>query len=75
MFPAIFTGRILRFTIEAWLALYFGRKLVRFMNSWVVEYAVYAVIVISIIGSAYSIYRWVKADSSKRIFNPRAASD
>jgi len=75
MFPAIFLGRLLRFIIEAMLALYFGRKLVRLMNSWVIEYAVYAVIIISIVGSIYSVYRWLRADSSKRIFRTRAASD
>jgi len=75
MLPAIFLGRMLRFTIEAMLALYFGRKLVRFMNSWVVEYVMYAVIIVSLIGSVYSVYRWLSADNKLRIFRTRAASD
>lgn len=75
MFPAIFLGRLLRFTIEAGLALYFGRRLVRLINSPVVEYAVYAIIIVSITGSAYSVYRWLSADSSRRILKNSAASN
>src|SRR6266700_1079558 len=37
---AVLGGRLVRFTIEAMLALAFGRKLERFLNSQIVEYVV-----------------------------------
>jgi len=57
---AVFLGRLLRFGIEAVLALYFGRQLIAFMNSDVVTYIVYALIGIAIILSTLSLMRWLK---------------
>ena len=58
---AVFFGRLLRFTLEAILAIYFGRKLLVLMRSPVVEYFVYALIAIAVIGSALSIAKWFGA--------------
>ena len=57
---AVFLGRLVRFGIEAVLALYFGRQLIAFMNSDVVTYIVYALIGIGIVLSTLSILRWLK---------------
>ena len=57
---AVFCGRIVRFTIEAMLALAFGRRLDRFINSKFVEYAVIAFIAVAVIGSIISVSRWIK---------------
>ena len=57
---AVFFGRLLRFGIEAVLALYFGRQLIAFMNSDVVTYIVYALIGIAVILSTLSLLRWFK---------------
>jgi membrane protein YqaA with SNARE-associated domain len=57
---AVFLGRLLRFGIEAVLALYFGRQLIAFMNSDVVTYIVYALIGIAIVLSTLSLLRWLK---------------
>jgi membrane protein YqaA with SNARE-associated domain len=57
---AVFLGRLLRFGIEAVLALYFGRQLIAFMNSDVVTYMVYALIGIAAILSTLSLLRWLK---------------
>jgi len=57
---AVFLGRLVRFGIEAVLALYFGRQLIAFMNSDVVTYIVYALIGIGIILSTLSLLRWLK---------------
>ncbi|HEX5601280.1 MAG TPA: VTT domain-containing protein [Pyrinomonadaceae bacterium] len=57
---AVFLGRVLRFGIEAVLALYFGRQLIAFMNSDVVTYIVYALIGIAVILSTLSLLRWLK---------------
>jgi membrane protein YqaA with SNARE-associated domain len=57
---AVFLGRLLRFGIEAILALYFGRQVLAFMNSDVVTYIVYGMIGIAIILSTLSLLRWLK---------------
>lgn len=57
---AVFLGRLLRFGIEAVLALYFGRHVIRFINSDVVTYIVYALIGIAVILSTLSLLRWLK---------------
>ena len=57
---AVFFGRLLRFGIEAILALYFGRQVLAFMNSDVVTYIVYGLIGIAVILSTLSLLRWLK---------------
>ena len=57
---AVFLGRLVRFGIEAVLALYFGRQLIAFINSDVVTYIVYALIGIAIVLSTLSVLRWLK---------------
>jgi len=57
---AVFLGRLLRFGIEAILALYFGRQVLAFMNSDVVTYIVYGLIGIGVILSTLSLLRWLK---------------
>jgi len=57
---AVFLGRLVRFGIEAVLALYFGRQLIAFMNSDAVTYVVYALIGIAVVLSTLSILRWLK---------------
>lgn len=57
---AVFFGRLLRFGIEAILALYFGRHVLAFMNSDVVTYIVYGLIGIAVILSTLSLLRWLK---------------
>jgi membrane protein YqaA with SNARE-associated domain len=57
---AVFIGRLIRFTIEAILALYFGRKLIAYINSDVVEYVVYGLIAIAIFASGASLIRWLR---------------
>lgn len=57
---AVFLGRLVRFGIEAVLALYFGRHLIAFIDSDVVTYIVYALIGIAVILSTLSLLRWLK---------------
>jgi membrane protein YqaA with SNARE-associated domain len=59
MLIAVFCGRLIRFTIEALLALRFGNQVIAFMNSRAVEYVIYFLIFISIAGSVFSIYKWL----------------
>lgn len=60
MLIAVFLGRLLRFGIEAVLALYFGRQMIAFLNSDVVTYLVYGLIGIAVVLSTLSLLRWVK---------------
>ncbi len=60
LFGAVFVGRLLRFGIEAGLALYFGRQLIAYINSDVLTYIVYALIVIGVVASTFSLIRWFK---------------
>lgn len=57
---AVFLGRLLRFGIDAVLALYFGRQVIAFMNSDVVTYIVYGLIGIALILSTLSLMKWLK---------------
>jgi membrane protein YqaA with SNARE-associated domain len=63
---AVFFGRLLRFTIEAILALYFGRRVLEVLNSDVVEYGVYAFIAVAVVGSIISVRKLLKGRSSWR---------
>ncbi len=56
----VFVGRLLRFGIEAVLALYFGRQLIAYINSDVLAYFVYALLGIAIVASTFSLMRWFK---------------
>jgi membrane protein YqaA with SNARE-associated domain len=60
LLTAVFLGRLLRFGVEAVLALYFGRQMIAFLNSDVVTYFVYALIGIAIVLSTLSLLRWLK---------------
>ena len=57
---AVFLGRLLRFGIEAILALYFGRQMIAFLNSDVGSYFVYALIGIAVVLSTLSLLKWLK---------------
>ena len=57
---AVFVGRLVRFGVEAILALYFGRQVIAFINSDIVSYVVYALIAIAIVLSTLSLMRWLK---------------
>ena len=60
LYVGVFVGRLVRFTIEALLALYFGKQVLKFLNSPVVDYFVYALVVIAIVGSALSLAKWLR---------------
>jgi membrane protein YqaA with SNARE-associated domain len=57
---AVFLGRLLRFSAEAILAVYFGRHVIAFLNSEVIVYFVYALIGIAVVLSTLSLLRWIK---------------
>jgi membrane protein YqaA with SNARE-associated domain len=61
----IFVGRLVRFSLEALLALYFGRQILRILDSPVVDYIVYGLVVIAIVGSALSMKKWLRRNGPK----------
>jgi len=60
LFATVFVARLVRFTIEALLALYFGRKLIGFLRSDVVIYVVYGVIALGVVLSTLSVITWLR---------------
>lgn len=63
---SVFAGRVLRFTAEALLILYFGRAFLRVMQSEAFEYVIYALTLVALAGSAVLIYRLFKSQSRAR---------
>jgi len=61
MLTAVFAGRLARFTAESLLALYFGRRLLHYLRSDYVEYLVYGLITVAVIGALLSIRKWLRA--------------
>ena len=60
LFGAVFVGRLVRYTVEAVLALYFGRRLIAYFNSDIVSYIVYGLVAVAIVLSTLSVLRWLK---------------
>jgi len=60
MFFAVFVGRLVRFSIEAILALYFGRKLIALIRSDVVTYTVYGLMALGAVLSTLSVITWLR---------------
>ena len=60
LFVAVLLGRLLRFGGEAVLALYFGRRVIAFINSDAVSYIVYGLMGIGIVLSTLSVLKWLR---------------
>ncbi|HSE32495.1 MAG TPA: VTT domain-containing protein [Pyrinomonadaceae bacterium] len=69
LFSALIAGRLIRFSTEAVLALYWGRQIIRFLNSPAVEYSVYGLIVIAIVLSVISVLKWVRKPHERQRSN------
>jgi membrane protein YqaA with SNARE-associated domain len=61
---AVALGRLVRYTIDALLAIYFGERILAYLQSDVVEYAVWGLVAITIVGTALSIRKWAGARRS-----------
>ena len=70
LYGGVFAGRLVRFTIEALLAIYFGKHVLRFLKSPIVDYVVYGLILIAVIGSVLSLLKWLRSNKQN---NKRAA--
>jgi membrane protein YqaA with SNARE-associated domain len=57
--------RSLRFVIDGLLAVIFGRKIIGMAQSAWVQRFIIGLVVISMVGSAYSIYHWVRKSRTR----------
>src|SRR5215510_3327431 len=58
---AVFAGRLVRFTAESLLALYFGPRLLHYLRSDYVEYLVYGLIAVAVVGAFLTVRKWLRA--------------
>jgi membrane protein YqaA with SNARE-associated domain len=65
MLAIIAACRGLRFVIEGSLALIYGRKIIGMARSPYVQGFIVALVVISMVGSAYSIYSWIRKSRTR----------
>ena len=65
MYVSVFAGRLVRLTIEALLALYFGKHVLASLDSPILDYVVYALILIAVVGSVLSILKWLRSNKRK----------
>jgi membrane protein YqaA with SNARE-associated domain len=63
MLAAVFAGRLIRYTGESLLALYFGRRLLRYLRSEYVDYFIYGLIVVAIVGTFLTVRKWLQTRS------------
>jgi membrane protein YqaA with SNARE-associated domain len=61
MLTAVFVGRMVRFTAESLLALYFGRRLLHYLRSEYVEYFVYGLIAVAAVGAFLTVRKLLRA--------------
>ena len=67
LLAVVFCGRLLRYTVEAILALYLGRKLIRYINSEVFSYFVYGLIIVALVASVLSVLNWIRRSEATAI--------
>jgi len=67
---SVLAGRLVRYTIEAILALYFGRKLIRYINSDKFAYFVYVLMGLALVASIVSILKWFSQRRTAALQNP-----
>ncbi len=64
LLAAVGAGRAIRFTIIGLLAVFYGRQIIRMSKLPAVRWVIIGLAVISVVGSAWSIYQWIKRSRS-----------
>lgn len=59
MMAIVAVGRAVRFTVEGALAMIYGRQILAMAKNPVLQFTIIGLVVISIIGSVWSIYTWI----------------
>jgi membrane protein YqaA with SNARE-associated domain len=72
MLAFVGAARMVRFTVLGILALRFGRHILRWANSDVVQDLMFGLIVVCAVGSAVSVYGWIKRSRSVPGARPKA---
>ena len=60
MLGIVAAGRVVRFSLEGGLAILYGRRILQMAKNSVLQETIVGLVVISIVGSVWSIYTWVK---------------
>lgn len=60
MLAIVGSFRMVRFSTEGMLAILFGRRILKLAELSAVRYGIAALVILFVIGSGYSIYRWVR---------------
>jgi membrane protein YqaA with SNARE-associated domain len=63
MLAAVFAGRLIRYAVESLLALYFGRRLIRYLRSDYVDYFIYGLIAVAVVGTFLTVRKWLQTRS------------
>ena len=66
MFMVIAVTRLLRFTLVGLLAVVYGRRIIRIAQSPVFEGVVLGILALFIIGSVFSVMKWLKRSRRAR---------
>jgi membrane protein YqaA with SNARE-associated domain len=53
-------GRVVRFSIEGALAIIYGRRILDMAKNPTLQHVIIGLVIISILGSAWSIWKWVR---------------
>jgi membrane protein YqaA with SNARE-associated domain len=57
--------RALRFAVEGWLALIYGKRILAMAKSPALQWTIGVIVVISVIGSAFSIWGWLQKGKTR----------
>jgi membrane protein YqaA with SNARE-associated domain len=60
LLASVAMGRFSRFSLEALMAVLLGERILRWGQSPALHYAVMSVLIVSLIGSGFSLYTWAK---------------
>ena len=66
MLAIVAVGRVVRFSVEGGLAMIYGRQILVMAKNSVLQWTIIGLVVISIVGSVWSIYTWIKRARSGR---------
>jgi len=72
MLAIIAVCRAIRFLVEGWLALHYGKRILAMAKSPTFQTALMVLAAVSIIGSAFSIYGWIQKGKHKEVANQPA---
>jgi hypothetical protein len=64
MLGVILGGRLLRFSIEGWVAIRFGHSIIEIIKSTEFRWAIGVFAVICVIGSIFSVGKWTRQGSA-----------